>query len=79
MLKRAVVAIGASLVMSVALAPSASAHQAGPCNASDEPGHSEYAQHHVVPFAQEGALGNGGHKPGSHQGMSLCNPSENRP
>ena len=51
-------------------------HQAGPCTASEtDPGHSEFARHHVVPFAQAGALGAGGHKPGTHQGYSACNPS----
>jgi hypothetical protein len=50
-------------------------HQAGPCNAAPEPGHSEFAQHHVVPLAQAGALGAGGHTPGAHRGFSACNPS----
>jgi hypothetical protein len=52
------------------------AHQAGPCAPTEEdPGHSEFAQHHIVPFAQAGELGAGGHKPGTHQGFSACNPS----
>ncbi len=50
----------------------ASAHGAAPCNDSGEPGNSDYAQHHIVVLAQDGALGNGGHKPGSHGGFSLC-------
>ena len=50
----------------------AAAHQAGPCEPSDDPGHSEYAQHHIVPLAQSGALGSGGHVPGEHQGFSSC-------
>ena len=54
-----------------AFAPAA-AHQAGPCTPSDDPGHSEYAQHHIVPFAQDGALGAGGHVPGEHRGFSSC-------
>jgi hypothetical protein len=60
-------------------APSSASHQAGPCNTEDEPGHSEFAEHHIVPFAKGGMLGAGGHKPGAHGGMSLCSPSENRP
>jgi hypothetical protein len=37
------------------------------------PGHSEYAQTHVAPLAQEGELGAGGHVPGHHQGYAgLC-------
>ena len=35
----------------------------------------EYAQFHVATLAQEGMLGAGGHKPGEHQGFSLCDPS----
>ena len=44
------------------------AHNLGPCNDSGEPGNSDYAQHHIVPAT----LGNGAHKPGSHQGFSVC-------
>ena len=55
-----------------ALSAPAAAHQAGPCGDTTEPGHSGFAQHHVVPFAQEGALGAGGHKPGAHRGYSAC-------
>jgi hypothetical protein len=54
-------------------------HIAGPCNAGEDPGHSEFAKHHVAPMAQAGMLGAGGHIPGSHRGFSACNPSENRP
>jgi hypothetical protein len=50
-------------------------HQAGPCAPSDDPGHSEFARHHVVPLAQAGELGAGGHTPGAHRGYSACNPS----
>ncbi|NEE01987.1 hypothetical protein [Phytoactinopolyspora halotolerans] len=55
----------------------ASAHQAGPCNDSDGDGEfsgREYAEHHIVPGAHDGIIGQE-HKPGSHQGFSLCNPS----
>lgn len=63
-----VIAILATMTMSVG----ALAHQAGPCNDSGEPGNSDYAQHHIVAAAHEGALGAGGHIPGSHKGYSLC-------
>jgi hypothetical protein len=54
-------------------APSVSAHAAPPCNDSGGPGHSDYATHHIVPLAQAGALGEGGHRPGTaHQGYSSC-------
>ena len=56
-----------------------SAHIAGPCAENPGPGHSEFAEHHIVPMAQAGMLGAGGHKPGAHRGFSACNPSENRP
>ncbi len=46
-------------------------HATGPCN-GDQTG-LEYAQHHIVEFAKAGNLGTGiGHKPGSHQGFSIC-------
>ena len=51
------------------------AHGALPCNDSGEPGNSDYAQHHIKPLATSGGMGNDGHKPGGHQGFSLCNPS----
>ena len=56
-----------------ALAPvSAHVGHGDPC-AETGRGHSAYAHHHVVPTAQEGELGNGGHKPGSHRGYhGLC-------
>ena len=66
---------GALLVGSAA---SAAAHQAGPCNDSDGDGAfsgREYAQHHIVPGAHAGFIGQE-HKPGAaHQGFSACNPS----
>ncbi len=78
-MRRLLLLLTVALVMAammVASAMPAFAHQAGPCAASAaDPGHSEFAQHHIVPFAQEGALGAGGHIPGSHQGFSLCDPS----
>lgn len=63
-------------VASVAVAD----HDAGPCNDSGEPGNSDYAQHHIVPTAQEGDLGEAdhdgdgdAHNPGGHHGYSACN------
>jgi hypothetical protein len=50
----------------------ASAHSAAPCDDSGEPGNSDYAAHHIVALAHDQALGDGGHKPGSHAGFSLC-------
>jgi hypothetical protein len=50
------------------------AHTAPPCSTGTGQG---YAQHHIVPLAQAGNLGEGGHMPGAHAGFSLCNPSGN--
>ena len=74
-LKRALAVAFVSALMLVMMAAPAFAHQAGPCAPSADPGNSEFAKHHIVPFAQEGELGAGGHKPGTHQGFSFCNPS----
>ncbi len=63
------------LLVALAFAAPAFAHVAPPCNDSGEPGNSDYAQHHIKPLATSGGLGEGGHKPGSHQGFSVCNPS----
>jgi hypothetical protein len=46
----------------------AAAHDAGPCSGSGR----DYAQHHIRPNAEDGNLGNEGHKPGHHQGFSTC-------
>jgi hypothetical protein len=69
----------ASLIVSAVLllmtAGIAGAHSAPPCNDTDgdgSPSGAEYAAHHISVLAQDGALGNGGHKPGSHKGFSLC-------
>lgn len=50
----------------------ASAHSVAPCDDSGDPGNSDYAAHHIVELAQGQELGDGGHKPGSHAGFSLC-------
>ena len=72
MKRKVVYAISASVVSVLMVSGPAFAHQAGRCTPSDDPGHSEFAQHHIVPFAQEGMLGAGGHKPGEHRGFGGC-------
>ncbi len=67
-----IVAIVAALVSALVFSAPAFAHIAGPCVEAGEPGHSDFAQHHVAPLAQEGMLGAGGHIPGEHQGFSTC-------
>ncbi len=67
-------ALGAAALI-VVLAVPVAAHSAGPCddsNGDGAPSGYEYARHHIRVLAHEGALGNGGHKPGSHGGFSLC-------
>jgi hypothetical protein len=62
--------------MMVASAMPAFAHtEMDPCVQTSEPGHSEYAQHHIVPLVGQES----DHNPGLHQGFSACDPSENRP
>ena len=64
-------------VLLVGSAVPAAAHATGPCNDSDGDGAfsgHEYAKHHIVPLAHAGIIGQG-HKPGTHQGFSACNPS----
>jgi hypothetical protein len=77
MLKKVIIVALVLIVALVAVLPAA-AHNAGPCNDTNEDGSfsgNEYAQHHIRPAAQDGALGHGGHIPGDHQGFSFCNPS----
>ncbi len=67
-------AFGAAALI-VSLAAPGMAHSAPPCNDSDgdgSPSGFEYARHHIRSLALDGALGNGGHKPGGHCGFSLC-------
>lgn len=52
---------------------SAFAHPAPPCNDTNmdgRPSGHEYAEHHIVPLAHDGLLGQG-HKPGTHRGFSV--------
>lgn len=75
-MKRRLAAILAfATVTALTLGAPAFAHDAGPCAETAEPGHSEYAKHHVVVQAHEGTLGAGEHTPGAHRGFSACNPS----
>jgi hypothetical protein len=80
--KRILMVLSVAAVMAAMMLFSAPAfaHQAGPCiPANDpfaaEPGHSEFAGHHVVPLAQSGVPGADRHVPGEHSGFSFCNPS----
>ncbi len=74
-MKKLIASIATTAALTAALtlgaAAPAGAHNVGPCNNSGEPGNSDYAQHHIVPAT----LGNNAHKPGTHRGFSLCNPS----
>lgn len=75
-MRKLVIGLASALVLLPAAAAPASAHNAGPCAETAAPGHSEFAQHHIVPLAQAGMLGAGGHRPGvAHHGFSACNPS----
>ena len=66
--------VSASMLTMIA-APAFAHIEGNPSVATNEPGHSEFAQHHIAAKAQEGLLGAGGHVPGTHQGFSVCNPS----
>jgi hypothetical protein len=68
--------LGTGLLLMLVSAGSGAAHDAGPCTATDDPGHSEYAQHHIVFMAHEEPGAVAEHNPGkTHQGFSACNPS----
>lgn len=73
-MRRVVVFILVFAVLLVMAIPVAFA--APPCNDTNGDGASsgyEYAQYHIKPLAQDGLLGNGGHKPGvGHRGFSVC-------
>jgi hypothetical protein len=74
-MRRIVVLLLVIAVVMVMAVPAAFAHMAPPCNdtnADGSPSGHEYAQHHIVPMAKAGALGNEGHKPGAHRGFSVC-------
>ena len=65
---RMLIVLAGAIVMMLALAAPASADNRGPCSG----GGRDYAQHHIKPLATGGELGHDGHKPGAHQGFSLC-------
>ena len=69
---RRTVALFVGVLMSFALAMPASAHLAGPCNGDEPFTGANYAKHHISAFAKAGLLGNDGHKPGTHRGVSVC-------
>jgi hypothetical protein len=73
-MRRRIAVILATVLATMVLAMGASADNLGPCNdggaAGVGPGHSDYAKHHIVPAT----LGNNAHKPGTHNGFSLCIP-----
>ncbi len=85
-MKLMIIAFGTMLILGfafVGISSYAAADNLGPCNdgtsgvPDKESGATgkNYAKHHIVALAKIGGLGEGGHKPGSHQGFSLCNPS----
>ena len=71
MKRKLIIVVIVMLIALVTVFP-AFADDLGPCNESDGPGHSDYAKHHIASLAKDGNLGNDAHKPGSHQGYSLC-------
>lgn len=65
------------LVVAIAIMIVPTAFAAPPCNdanADGSPSGYEYAHNHIVLMAHAGMLGKV-HKPGSHHGFSVCNPS----
>ena len=81
-MKRTILLIGLVLLISLMAVMPVFAHNAGPCNTSDDPGHSAYAKHHIVVLAQGGDVGavdhdgdGVAHTPGTHHGYSACDPS----
>jgi hypothetical protein len=71
-MKKKLAIIAVSALALAALSGPAAAHDAGPCGETAEPGHSEFAQHHIVPNAEAQTLGAHGHAPGEHQGFGSC-------
>ncbi len=69
-MKRRLLVLLSAAAFALALAGPAAAQC--PAEEDGEPGRSEFAKNHIVPFAQGGMLGQG-HKPGkAHQGASDC-------
>ena len=76
-MRRRLAVILVTVMVSMTLAVSASAHNGGPCGDSGGPGNSDYATHHIAFLAKPGpgSIGGGGHVPGViHQGSSACIP-----
>jgi len=74
-MRKRLVVVTASAIAALALGVPGGAAQAPPCNDTNgdgSPSGFEYAQYHVAALAKEGALGAGGHKPGTHHGFSAC-------
>ncbi len=74
LLRRRLAVLLAAAMMLATAAPAFAqgGHPGDPCTEEDHPGHSAYAQHHIVPLAHDQELGQE-HKPGSHQGYAgLC-------
>ena len=67
MRKRIAAALALATMSAMMVGAPAFAHNAGPCAQTAEPGHSEYAKHHILPAVPES-----GHVPGTHKGFSLC-------
>jgi len=82
-MRKRLIVLGTSLLAAIALSgPASATHSDCPAASNpNEPGHSEFAKHHIVPMAQAGTLGAGGHMPGVHTGMHGCHPEleQNRP
>ena len=74
-MKRFIVLALLVMVMTMMFALPASADQRPPCGDTSHGTGQEYGKHHISPLAKDGLLGNGGHKPGSHHGFSVCDPS----
>ena len=78
-MRKVMVIVLVLIVALVAVVPALADDNLGPCNDSGEPGNSDYAQHHIVPLATQGGMGEDGHKPGGHNGFSACNPGNGQP
>ncbi len=68
-MKRLLLVVVAASTLALTLASPAWA--VCPAMEAGEPGRSEFAKGHIVPFAHAGVLGQG-HKPGTHRGASDC-------
>ena len=71
-MRKGLTVLVAASALALASVGAATAHISGPCGPDGTFTGAEYAKHHISAMAREGLLGNGGHKPGSHNGYSLC-------